>query len=293
MNILLTGGNGFIGKNIRESFLNSKYKITAPSSKELNLLDISSVKAYFKDKVFDAVIHCACKPSHRNAINLDNIFLSNMLMFENLVFFKGYYNKFINIGSGAVFDNSNVIVDASEKDIYKNIGQNEHSFSKYVMQKRIDSLPNFLTLNIFGIYGKYEDYAIRFISNAICKNIFKLPISIKQNRRFSYLYIDDLMPVLDYFLINEIPEKAYNLVPNEKYTLFQIASIINDISDSESDIIIASDSMGFEYTGSNTLLKLQYPDIQFTCINEGIKKLFVYYNTNKDQIDKNLLLFDR
>lgn len=35
--ILLTGGNGFIGRNIRESFLIEKYRILFPPSCELNL----------------------------------------------------------------------------------------------------------------------------------------------------------------------------------------------------------------------------------------------------------------
>ena len=33
--ILLTGSNGFIGKNIKESFLSERYRLLTPSSKEL------------------------------------------------------------------------------------------------------------------------------------------------------------------------------------------------------------------------------------------------------------------
>ena len=46
--ILLTGGSGFIGRNILESFLVEKYDICHPSRKELNLTDSDSVKNYFK-----------------------------------------------------------------------------------------------------------------------------------------------------------------------------------------------------------------------------------------------------
>lgn len=54
--LLLTGGNGFIGKNIRESFLAQKYDIIAPRSSELNLADTEAVDNYFKTHQFDAVI---------------------------------------------------------------------------------------------------------------------------------------------------------------------------------------------------------------------------------------------
>lgn len=65
--ILLTGGSGFIGRNILESPLVEKYLIDAPSSKELNVADEKSVAQYFVSHHPDIVIHAAVKPTHRNA----------------------------------------------------------------------------------------------------------------------------------------------------------------------------------------------------------------------------------
>lgn len=82
--ILLTGGNGFIGRNIRESFLIEKYRILFPPSCELNLSDENSVDDYFKQHAVDIVIHAAVKPCHRNAKDLSNLFYTNTRMFFNL-----------------------------------------------------------------------------------------------------------------------------------------------------------------------------------------------------------------
>ncbi len=79
--ILLTGGSGFIGKNIIESYLFSKYKIKAPSSKELNLTDKTSVEEYFKRNNPNIVIHAAVKPGHRNALDTKDLLLTNTRMF--------------------------------------------------------------------------------------------------------------------------------------------------------------------------------------------------------------------
>ncbi len=57
-----------------------------------------------------------------------------------------------------------------------------------------------MELRLFGVFGPHEDYAIRFISNAICKALFGLPITLRQNRTFSYLFIDDLGPIVERFL---------------------------------------------------------------------------------------------
>ena len=77
--ILLTGGNGFIGKNIQESFLAEKYELIAPRSFELNLADTASVDLYFQKHTFDVVLHAAVKPSHRNAKDPTNLFYTNIL----------------------------------------------------------------------------------------------------------------------------------------------------------------------------------------------------------------------
>lgn len=291
--LLLTGGSGFIGRNIRESFLSKKYDIVAPTHSQLDLLDTNSVDEYFKDKEFDVVLHTATKPGHRNAKDPTNLFYSNVRIFENLVRHKNKYKKFINFGSGAIYDISTNISNAKEDKIYSNLGKDDHSFCKYVVSKRIESLDKFIDLNIFGIFGKYEDWQIRFISNAICKTLFDLPITLRQNRIFSYLYIDDLMPILEFFIENSVKYKQYNIVPNEKIDLFEIAKIVKEISNKNLEIKIAKKGNGLEYTGNNERLVSEFKEVKFTKIKDAIVKLYEYYEQNINLIDKNLLLVDK
>ena len=290
--ILLTGGNGFIGKNILESYLAEKYEIIAPRSFELNLIDTDNVDNFFKDKEFDVVLHSGTKPGHRNAKDPTNLFYSNVRMFQNLERHKDKYKKFINFGSGAVYDIATDITNAKESDICKNIGKDDHSFCKYIVCKQIAHLDNFVDLNIFGIFGKYEDYSIRFISNAICKTLFDIPVTLKQNRRFSYIYVEDLMPILEFFIENKVKHKSYNIVPDEKIELAEIPAIIKEFSAKNVDFKIAQEGFGLNYTGDNSRLKAEFT-IQFTPIKEAISKLYTYYERNKDQLDKNSLLVDK
>lgn len=291
--ILLTGGNGFIGKNIQESYLAQKYEIVAPRSFELNLLDADSVEDYFKDKEFFAVIHSAVKPGHRNAKDPTNLFYSNCRMFENLERHKDKFKKFINIGSGAIYDVSKDISNASETQIFENMPKDEHGFCKYVEHKQIENLENFVDLNVFGIFGKYEDYSIRFISNASCKALFDLPITIKQNRRFSYLFVDDLMPVLEFFIENEVRYKSYNIVPDEKVELFEIAKIIKKISKKDIEIKVSQDGYGQDYTGDNSRLKTEDVGVNFTAIEQSVSLLYNYYKENKHLLNKEILSEDK
>lgn len=290
--ILLTGGSGFIGRNIRESYLSQKYDIVAPSHKEMDVADTKSVDDFFAHQNFDIVLHTAVKPTHRAAVDRQNLFYTNVRMFENLERHRDKFGKFINFGSGAVYDVSQNNSGVCEDDIYKNMGADDHSFTKYVVHKQIDNLPNFVDLNIFGIFGKYEDYSIRFISNAICKSLYGLPITLRQNRRFSYLYVDDLMPILEWFIENNPQFKSYNIVPDGFVELRDIANYVATI-EKNSDVRIANDGFGLDYYGSNARLKNEFSDVKFTETNAAISDLYNWYRQNLGLIDEQKLLKDR
>ena len=290
--ILLTWGSGFIGRNIRESYLSEKYDIVAPTHKEIDFSDTELVDEFFESNKFDVVLHTAVKPSHRAAIDRNNILWTNLRMFENLERNRYKFGKLINFGSWAIYDVAKNNSEVSENDIYKNMGIDEHSFAKYMIQKQIDNLPNFVDLNIFWIFWKYEDYSIRFISNAIAKSLFWLPITLRQNRRFSYLYIDDLMPIIERFIENDQKYKSYNIVPNGYVELRDIAYYIAKLNGGV-DVKIANSGYWLDYYWSNIRLKNEYKNVKFTSIEESISELNEWYHENMSLINKEFLLFDK
>lgn len=293
LKLLLTGGNGFIGKNIQESFLAEKYDITAPRSFELNLADTACVDEFFRTREFDVVLHSATKPGHRNAKDPTNLFYTNVRMFENLVRHTDKFGKLINFGSGAVYDIAADNRMVTEDQIGLRCGKDDHSFCKYVVHKRIEALSNVIDLNIFGIFGKYEDWEIRFISNAICKALFDLPITLRQNRRFSYLYVNDLMPILDYFITHTPAHKTYNITPDNETELLQAAHTVARLSGSQAGIQVAQEGYGLNYSGSNARLRGEIPGLTFTPFEQAVTDLLKYYKDNKHTIDKTKLLQDK
>ena len=291
--ILLTGGSGFIGRNIHESFLVDKYNVLSPSSLELNVADEKSVADYLHKHTVDVVIHAAVKPSHRNAKDFSNIFYINTRMFFNLERYKEYFEKILVIGSGAIYDNRNYQPKMKEDSWKEHIPVDEHGYCKYVCEKVIAHCSNIYDLRVFGIFGKYEDYAIRFISNAICKVLFDLPISIKQNCKFDYLYVNDFMPILDWFVQNEPKYQAYNITPDSSISLYDLAVIVREVAGKPlHPIVISQEGMGLEYSGDNSRLKSEF-DLNLTPLALAIRDLYIWYSGNKGQLDKNLLLIDK
>lgn len=292
MNLLVTGGSGFIGKNLIEH-LSKKHSLLAPRHGELELLDENAVRSFFKKNVVDVVIHSAVKPGHRNAKDPSNQLYSNTRMFFNILRNAGYYKKMIFIGSGAVYDMRAYQPKMKEDFFDTSVPADEHGFSKYLIAKHIEGSNNCVELRVFGIFGKYEDYTIRFISNAICKTLFDLPITIRQNRRFDYLYIDDLMSVVDHFI--GVPGKypAYNITPDASIDLYSVAEKIRARSGKDVEIVVAEPGLGIEYSGDNARLRAEIPELNFTPLDQAIDCLYDWYQSNVHLLDRNKLLIDK
>lgn len=291
--ILLTGGNGFIGRNLLESDLAQKYRIFVPGHRELPLEDTAAVDAYFRGKEFDAVWHFATKPAHRNAPDHSNLFYTNVRMFENLARHRDRFGKFINAGSGAIYDVSANNAGVREDEIFARMGVDDHSFCKYVVAKRMENMPGFVDFNIFGIFGKYEDYAIRFISNAICKALYGLPITLRQNRRFSYLDVTDLPAVLETFTENPAQHRSYNITPPEPVELAAIADMVKKTVGNDVEIKVAASGYGLDYYGDNARLLTEFPQVRFTTFAVSVERLVKWYRENLPGIDKHKLLVDK
>ena len=293
MKILLTGGSGFIGRNIQESALKDKYEILAPRHAELDCADEDSVDRYFRQNSFDYVIHAATKPGHRNAKDPTNLFYTNTRMFFNLARHFKEYERMIVIGSGAIYDMRYYHPLMKEEEWKLHVPADEHGFSKYVCESHIESSQNIIDLRVFGVFGKYEDYAIRFISNMICKALFDLPLTMKQDRVFSYLYVDDLMPMLDGFLSSPIKYSAYNVAPDDRVHLIDLAQMVLNLSGKDLPIVVAEEGLGLEYSGSNKRLREEFPSTVFTPIATAVAHLIEWYKENLGSLNEALLRNDR
>ncbi|MGC8728895.1 MAG: NAD-dependent epimerase/dehydratase family protein [Elusimicrobiales bacterium] len=292
--VLLTGGSGFIGKNIKESYLSEKYNLIVPSHKELDLLDEKAVSDFFNYNQFDVVIHGACRPAHRNALKPELAFYENMIMYYNIIKNEKKFKKMLVLGSGAVYDMRHYKPKMDEDYYGTFIPIDQHGFSRYLIYRDIENRKNIIDLRIFGIFGKYEDYSIRFISNMICKSIFDLPLTIKQNRKFDYIWIDDFIKILDIFIErDDFKYKSYNITPDNSVELVDLAKIVLKISNKNLPIIVKNDEMGLEYSGDNSRLKKEIGKFSFTKFEDSIEKLYNWYLRIKNDINKEFLLADK
>lgn len=290
--IFVTGGSGFIGRNIVEYF-SGKAEVLAPSHQELELLDEDAVKRYLDRHEIDVVIHAAVRPGHRNAKDPANQLDHNCRMFFNLVRNAGRFKKLIYLSSGAAYDQRHYRPKMKEEYFDSHVPADELGFSKYISAKYIGQSKNMVELRIFGVFGKYEDYSIRFISNMICKSLFGLPLTMKQDRQFDYISIDDLMPVLEYFVGHEGKFKAYNVTPDRSVGLMELAWLVRRISGRDLAVTVAKPGQGAEYSGDNSRLRAEIRGLAFTPLEAAVRRLYAWYSDNRPALNKELLLNDK
>lgn len=290
--LLITGGSGFIGRNLREG-LSSQYDILAPGHKELDLLDDEAVRQYLRGHPVDAVIHGATTPGHRNAKNVENLAYKNIRMFFNIARNADCYGKMIQLGSGAEYDMRHYLPKMTEDYFGRHVPVDEHGFSKYVCSQYAESAGRIVNLRLFGVFGKYEDYEIRFISNAICKALTGRAITLKQDRRFDYLFVEDLAPIVAHFIENDASRKTYNATPDEAVSLRTLAELVREVSGKKVDIVAAAPGLGTEYSGDNGRLRAEIPGLRLTPIREAVRRLYAWYAENAHAIQEEALLADK
>jgi len=278
MKILLTGGTGFIGRNLRDAW-SGRFDLYAPTRQELDLLDTQSVERYLKAEQFDVVIHTANTNSFRRQANNYQILDRNLRMFCNFERCRDTYGKFYYFGSGAEYDMRHYIPQMAESYFGVHIPQDPYGLSKYAMSRMATG--NIYDLRLFGIFGKYEEWEHRFISNMIFQNLSGSAMRLNQNMYFDYLYVDDLIPIMEWFLTHEPSHHHYNVCTGERVTLYSLAQMVIAETGIPADIVVGQEGWKLEYTGDNRRLQKEMGDaFRLTPIRTAIRELVAYYKEN-------------
>lgn len=294
MKILITGASGFVGRNMKEYLEknNRGYEIHAPSSKELDCLDECAVTEYLRQQRFDYILHFAVYGDGIDKTKDGTRILDyNLRIFFNFAKNARYYGKMYYTGSGAEYDKRYTISKVTEKEIGKSIPIDQYGLMKYTINQIIEKSDNIYNMRLFGIFGKYEYYPVKFISLACCKAIKGLPLAMRQNVYFDYLWIDDFCRMLEYFLHHEPKFHTYNMVSGQKISLQEICEAVLVVSGKDSPVYICKEGLANEYTASNARFLSECTGFEYTPIEKAIEELYQWYVQNQAMIDMYKLLY--
>jgi len=254
MNILITGKNGYIAKSLANK-LNEKYSVVGIGKDNFDLTDRESTNEWFKDKHFDVVIHTTVVGGSRLKQDDEKVFFQNLSMFYNLLSNQDKFNQLISFGSGAELGYP---VDP-------------YGLSKNIINKIIQNEPKFNNIRIFAVFDENE-LDTRFIKSNIKRYINKQPLNIHQDKYMDFFYMDDLVSTVEYIIFN--PQiKEINCSYSQSYSLHDIASLINQLSDYECEIKIEQKGLAKDYIG-----QYQNLNIPFIGLEKAIKQIYEKIN---------------
>jgi nucleoside-diphosphate-sugar epimerase len=197
MRVCVLGANGFVGKNLCRG--TSWFGVTR---EDVNLLNQEDVQKYFDTHVYDVVVHCAVVGGSRLEKDASDVLYKNILMFENVAsVFKG---KMIYFSSGAA--------------LRGNPPTDPYGLSKWLIDRRIETIPDAHSLRIWGCYGPGE-LPTRF--SAMCARDGH--VVIEQDRYFDFIDVEDVRRIVGEYVRGGRTDKVYDLVYHEKLLLSQWA----------------------------------------------------------------------
>jgi len=294
MRLLITGGSGFIGRNLAEQ-LASTYEVLAPTSAELDLLNEQAVREYLSTHRCDVIVHAATARSNRSVGAPPDMLDRNCRMFFNLVHNEGRFGKMIHFGSGAEYHKTGLPARVKEEYFDTQVPTDPYGFSKYICAKYIERSERLVELRLFAVFGRYEDYTVRFISNACCRALKGLPIVLRQDIVFDYLYVKDLVKLTMWFIENNARQKAYNVCSGRPVALTELARVIArvsaQVSGRNSDVSVMTEGMGPEYSADNSRMLTEMGGYQFWDLEAAIRDLYAWYERYKE-LDVESLRFD-
>lgn len=284
--VLITGGSGFIGRNLTES-LSKQFTVFAPPHRELELLDYDALESYVEEHQIDVIVHGAVHVPMFHGKERE--FYNDMRMFLNLEKISWRVEKLLYFGSGAEFDKRFDIRMVREEDLGQTIPMSEYGLAKYTMNTIARQSSNIYNLRLFGIFGKYELWQIKFLSNLCCKAVFNLPLTVRKDCYFDFLFVEDLSEIVCWFVENTPKQHDYNVCHGREYRLLELAELVRKISGKSLPICLLDPERNLDYSASNERLRTEMGSLSITPMEQALEQLYHYYDLHRNQVDFEVL----
>ncbi len=202
--VCVLGAGGFLGKNLCEG--TGWTKVTRA---ELDLLNQDAVEKYFQNHLYDVVVHCGVQGGSRLKRDDGNVTHNNILMFENVV--RAFDGMILYFSSGAALQGDPPTAP--------------YGLSKWLIDKRIETIENAFSIRIWGCYGT-DELPTRF--SAVCRREGHVVIS--QDKYFDFISVSDVKAAVLKYINGELRDKSIDLVYPEKKLLSQWAAFFGATS---------------------------------------------------------------
>lgn len=299
MNILITGGYGFIGSHIAERFFKEGHKIyiidnlSTGNENNVNIkhkfynLDIKSDKCdeIFKANNFDVTINAS-------AYNESTNFQESLMGFINIQSLCRKYKvkKYVYISSTDVYGEQsdfNINEEYVENPSNK-IAKAKLSEENYCLDKYNRSSLDILCLRLSCIYGPRQNH---MGENSFLYDIFNKKIStlnIDKNENKDFLYVEDAVDAIYKLTLTNLKGK-FNICSGKNIKVKDFITIVNKQDNNKTIKFLDSNNTVLKkYNVDNNKIKHAVRwNIKYS-LEEGLKMTFNNFNKEKNVVKDSL-----
>ncbi|MBA94296.1 MAG: hypothetical protein CMP21_00825 [Rickettsiales bacterium] len=236
--ILLTGANGFIGKNILESSSNNFIEITKNSYE--NILELPTLLK-IKEKI-DVVIHLAAKTyvpdSFKDPYSFYEFNFKSTLNIAEFCKQKKvplclYLNTYL-------YGNPSYLpIDENHKIALPSPYHKSKYFSEQLLLNYFEGITKVISLRLFNVFGKYQSN--NFLISKIIEQLNSDKIELNDlNPKRDFIYIKDVTNLINIIISNQNRIKSseiFNVGTGQSYSVKEILELIQKITKSKIEVI--------------------------------------------------------
>lgn len=235
--ILLTGANGFIGKNFIENFGLDYEIVKVTRESKYDILDLNSL---LQINDIDVVIHAAAKTfvpdSFDNPYSFYDFNISSTLNIAEFCRVKKI-QKVIYLNSYSYGVPKYLPIDENHRVSFHSPYNKSKYIAEEILFNYLQAVSDVISLRLFNIFGKYQgdNFLIPTIINQALKESSIKVNDLKPKR--DYLYIKDLMTLIDKVINTDNINGIYNVGSAKSYSVEEVINSINSIIDKKIDIV--------------------------------------------------------
>ena len=230
MKILVTGSNGFIGKNISNYLKFKGYETFTPSKSILNLLSNNEVSEYLNNYKPNSIIHLASYGISRKENNDRVINKRNLLMIKNIIKYLPENCRLLVTGSMAEYGGSGIFKESDNCYPITEYAKSKLEITNYCLQE-IEKGRDIRLCRIFGAYG-YGEKGNRLFPSLYKSYKFKKTCQLSDGlQKRDFIHVFDICKCLKEIIIlpKEKCRKIINIGTGEAVS---IKYVVNKYVDS-------------------------------------------------------------
>ncbi|MBO5948520.1 NAD(P)-dependent oxidoreductase [bacterium] len=294
--VLITGGTGFIGKNVVNKLIESGYEVHslvfppfAPEQKslfqyEMNLMDNKAVEEFLKEHKFENLIHLAWyvgKGCQTSPVNLDWVNLSLNLL---KCFQENGGKRVLFTGSVSEYDYRYGYMTEDLTPLNNEYLYGKSKASLYILAKDFCEANglDFKWARLFNVYGPSEREA-RLMPSVIISMLKGEDVKVSTCTKYQdYLHVEDIAGGIVALFESKI-QNAVNICSGEPIKLRAIVEKIADLTNFKGNILWGAVPTYFEeplVVGNNTKLKNEVGFSPKYSLDAGLKQTIDWWKGN-------------